>query len=124
VCVPSALVGLAPAWAIEMLADGEIALLADAGGFAAINDVAHALGLISISLVRREETAEDQHETVMTYADRLPLVWVGESFSETVTTWARCRGPMTLLVETMGPLSEEERRRIDRFVAVLGRQSE
>jgi hypothetical protein len=124
VCVPSALVGLPPAWAIEMLADGEIALLADHSGFAAINGVAHALGLISVALVRREETVEHQHETVMTYADRLPLVWVGENFSETVTTWARARGPMTLLVEAAGPLSEDERRRIDRFVAILGRQSE
>ena len=124
VCVPSALVGLAATWATEMLADGEIALLADDGGFGAINEVAHALGLISIPLVRREETVERQHETVMTYADRLPLVWVGESFTETVTTWARVRGPMTLLIEATGPLSEDERRRIERFVAILGRQSE
>jgi hypothetical protein len=107
-----------------MLADGEIALLADNGGLAGINDVAHALGLISVPLVRREETLERQHETVMAYADRLPLVWVGENFSETVTAWARARGPMTLLVEAKGALSEDERRRIDRFVAILGRQSE
>ena len=31
---------------------------------------------------------------------------------------------MTLLVEASGPLSTEERRRIDRFVAILGRQAE
>jgi hypothetical protein len=31
---------------------------------------------------------------------------------------------MTLLVEADGPLSDDERRRIDRFVATLGRQSE
>jgi hypothetical protein len=124
VCAPSALVGLPPAWAIEILADGEIALLADDDGFAAINDVAHALGLVSVPLVRREKTVEHQHETVMTYANRLPLIWVGENFSETVTTWARARGPMTLLVEAKGPLSEDERRRIDRFVSILGRQSE
>jgi hypothetical protein len=31
---------------------------------------------------------------------------------------------MTLLVEPAGPLPEEERRRIERFVAILGRQSE
>jgi len=122
--VPSALVGLPPAWAIEMLGDGEIALLADDGGFAAINEVAHTLGLTSVALVRQEETVERQHETVMAYAGRLPLVWVGEGFSETVSAWARARGPMTLLVEATGPLPEDERRRIDRFVAILGRQSE
>jgi hypothetical protein len=31
---------------------------------------------------------------------------------------------MTLLVESGEPLSDEQRRRIDRFVAILGRQSE
>ena len=123
-CVPAALVGLPAAWATEMLGDGEIALLVDDGGFAAINEVAHTLGLISVPLVRCEETVQRQQETVMAYADRLPLVWVAEEFSETVTAWARARGPMTLLVETTGPLSDDERRRIDRFVAILGRQSE
>ena len=67
---------------------------------------------------------ERQHKTVMTYADRLPLVWVGENFSEAVTTWARARGPMTLLVDANGPLSEDQRHRIERFVAILGRQTE
>jgi hypothetical protein len=123
VCVPSALVGLPAAWVTEMLGDGEIALLAD-DGFAPINEVAHTLDLISVPLLRREETVELQQETVMVYADRLPLVWVGESFGETVTAWARARGPMTLLVEATGPLSGDERRRIERFVASLGRQSE
>ena len=51
VCVPSALVGLPAEWVTELLGDGEIALLADDGGFAAINEVAHALGLISVSLL-------------------------------------------------------------------------
>jgi len=36
VCVPSALVGLPAQWVTEMLRDGEIALLADDGGFAAM----------------------------------------------------------------------------------------
>jgi hypothetical protein len=31
---------------------------------------------------------------------------------------------MTLLSESTGALNEDERRRIDRFVAILGRQSE
>jgi hypothetical protein len=124
VCAASALGGVPAEWVTEMLADGEIALLADAGGFAAINEVAHTLGLISVPLVRREETVERQQETVMAYADRLPLVWVDEDFGETVTAWARDRGPMTLLVQAMGPLAEDERRRIGRFVASLGRQAE
>jgi hypothetical protein len=45
-------------------------------------------------------------------------------FSGTVRTWARDRGPMTLLVEVDGALPEVERRRIERFLAILGRQSE
>jgi hypothetical protein len=124
VCVPSALVGLPAEWVNEMLGDGKIALLVDGGGFAAINAVAHTLGLISVPLLRREETVERQEETVMAYAGRLPLVWVDGGFSETVTAWASTRRPMTLLVDATAPLSQDERRRIDRFVAILGRQSE
>jgi hypothetical protein len=107
-----------------MLADGEIALLADGGGFAAINDVAHTLGLVSVPLIRGEETVERQQETTMAYADRLPLVWVDGDFDQKATAWARDRGPMTLLVQATGPLAEDERRRIERFVASLGPQAE
>jgi hypothetical protein len=124
VCAASALGGVPAEWVTEMLADGEIALLADGGGFDAINAVAHTLGLISVPLVRREETVERQQETVMAYADRLPLVWVDEAFGKTVTAWARARGPMTLLVQATGALAEDEQRRIERFVASLGRQAE
>ena len=124
VCAASALSGVPADWVTEMLADGEIALLADGGGFDAINEVAHTLGLISVPLVRREETVERQQGTVMAYADRLSLVWVDEAFGETVTAWARDRGPMTLLVQATGPLAENERRRIERFVASVGRQAE
>jgi hypothetical protein len=124
VCSASALVGLPAEWVTEMLGDGEIALLADGGGLEAINEVAHTLGLISIPVVRREATSERQQVTVVAYADRLPLVWVGEDFTQTVADWARDRGPMTLLVQASGPLSADERRRIDRFVAILGRQAE
>ena len=124
VCAASALVGVPAEWVTEMLADGEIALLADGGGFDAINEVAHTLGLISVPLVRHEETEERQQETVMAYADRLPLVWVDEDFGEMVTAWARNRGPMTLLLQARGRLAEDERRRIERFVASLGRQAE
>lgn len=124
VCAASALGGVPAEWVTEMLADGEIALLADRGGFDAINEVAHMLGLISVPLIRREETVELQQETVMAYADHLPLVWVDEDFGETVTAWARDRRPMTLLIRAAGPLAQDERRRIERFVASLGRQAE
>ena len=126
-CVPAALaeagVG-ADQWAREMLREGEIALLPADGGLAAIDDVARALDAVSVAVVRGEPDAERQERTVIEYAESLPLVWVGASFSETATQWAHDRGPMTLLVQTELPLSGDERRRIDRFVATLGRQSE
>jgi len=124
VCAASALVGVPAGWLSEMLTDGEIAFLADSGGFDTITEIAHMLGLISVPLLRREETVEHQQETVMAFAERLPLVWVDENFGETATAWARDRGPMTLLVHATGPLAEDERRRIERFVASLGRQAE
>jgi hypothetical protein len=49
---------------------------------------------------------------------------VSAGFGDGATAWAHDRGPMTLLVQAGGPLAEEERRRIERFVATLGRQSE
>lgn len=123
VCPPGVLAG-APEWAREMLRDGEIALLADAGGLAAIDELAHALELTSVTLIRGERSPDAQEETVISYAGALPLVWAGAGFSERASGWARDRGPMTLLVTTHAPLSEDERRRIGRFVATLGRQSE
>jgi hypothetical protein len=124
VCVPAALEGSPAAWAREMLVDGEIALLAGAGGFDAINDLAHSLHLVSVAVVRSETSASRQEETVIAYAQSLPLIWVAGAFSEHASGWAHDRGPMTLLVATSEPLAESERRRIDRFVAALGRQSE
>ena len=124
VCVPSALAGAPGNWAREMLRDGEIALLADAGGLDAINEVAHMLGVASVRVVRGEDSAAAQEATVIAHADGLPLVWVAATFSDSATTWARDRGPMTLLVTADAPLTDEERRRIERFVATLGRQSE
>ncbi|MFL5860136.1 MAG: hypothetical protein ACJ780_05065 [Solirubrobacteraceae bacterium] len=124
VCVPSALAGAPAGWAREMLHDGEIALLAGDGGLGAVNEVAHDLRLASVALVRGEASPERQEETVITYAQSLPLVWVSAGFSDAALTWARDRGPMTLLVTADAPLSEDERRRIERFVATLGRQSE
>jgi NADPH-dependent ferric siderophore reductase len=124
VCVPAALQDAPGGWTRDMLEEGEIALLPDSGGLPAVNAVAHTLGLPSIALVRGEDDAARQEETVIAHAGSLPLVWVAPAFSESAQRWARERGPMTLLVVAAGPLSDEERRRIDRFVATLGRQSE
>jgi len=123
VCTPSALQGAPAGWAREMLREGEVALLG-AEGLEAVNTVAHDLGQVAISLIRAERDQDQQDKTVIAYAGSLPLVWVAESFTDAVTTWARNRGPMTLLATGTGPLDDEERRRIDRFVAILGRQSE
>jgi hypothetical protein len=124
VCVPGALDGAPIGWAAEMLRDGEVALMVDDGGLEAINAVAHALELTAVRVLRREPTTELQEETVIAHAASLPLIWVGSAFGEAARRWARERGPMTLLVEVDAALSAEERRRIDRFVALLGRQAE
>ncbi|MGZ4324948.1 MAG: hypothetical protein ACXWN4_06080 [Candidatus Limnocylindrales bacterium] len=106
-----------------MLRDGEIALLGDQG-LGAVNEVAHELGQTSILLVRSEADGEQQDATGIAYAESVPIVWVAGAFSEKVRSWARDRGAMTLLVEADGPLPVDERKRIERFVAILGRQSE
>jgi len=123
ICAPSSLEGAPAGWAQEMLREGEIALLGDEG-LGEINQVAHELGQTSILLVRSEPSPERQDDTVIAHAGSLPLVWVAGAFSDAARRWAHARGPMTLLVATDGPLSAEERRRIERFVAILGRQSE
>ena len=120
-CVPAALEG---GWAADLLAEGELALLAGAGGLEELTAVAHALDLVSIPLLRTERTAAEQERTVQAYAGSFPLVWIASGFSDGARTWARDRGPMTLLVEADGPLAEDERKRIERFVATLGRQAE
>jgi hypothetical protein len=123
VCVPSALAGTPAGWAREMLEEGEVALLA-AEGIDAVDHVAHELDQRAIVLVRTEQNGDLQDQTVMAYAAALPLVWVASEFSDAARSWARDRGPMTLLTESIGPLGGQERRRIDRFLAILGRQSE
>ena len=75
-------------------------------------------------MIRGEDDGDRQEKTVIEYAEALPLVWVGDNFSDAAAQWAHDRGAMTLLVQADGPLPDEERRRIDRFVATLGRQSE
>ncbi|MDO8214174.1 hypothetical protein [Conexibacter sp. CPCC 206217] len=123
VCVPAALES-SEAWAAELLRDGDLALLIDGSGLDGINAIAHALDQRTIALVRTEPDAAAQDETVIAHAAALPLVWVAKEFSPRARSWARDRGPMTLLIETDGVLPDEERRRIDRFVALLGRQAE
>ena len=124
VCGAAALEGAPEGWARIILWQGEIALLIDDGGFDTINAVAHELGLVSMRVLRIEATAQAQEQTVIEHAARLPLVWVADAFSDAVRAWAHDRGPMTLLVQSAGALPETERRRIERFVASLGRQSE
>ena len=124
VCIPGALDGEPADWAAEMLREGDVALLVDETGLEGINRVAHALGTETVSVIRSEPTAERQDRTVMAHAGALPLVWLGATFSDPVRAWARERAPMTLLVEVDGVLPDDERSRIERFVALLGRQSE
>ncbi len=124
VCVPAALDGAPRGWAAEMLRDGEVALLVDGGGMAEVNAVAHSLDLLAVRVLRDEDTRAQQEATVMAHAASLPLVWVSGEFTDAARAWARERRPMTLLVEVAGALSDEERRRIDRFVVLLGRQAE
>jgi hypothetical protein len=107
-----------------MLQEGELALLVDDGGLEAITALAHALDLVTVPLLRTEDTPAQQDSTVMSYAQSKPLVWIAGAFGEAATTWAHKRGPMTLLVEADTELTGEERRRIERFVVILGRQAE
>ncbi|HET9124971.1 MAG TPA: hypothetical protein VFN65_08815 [Solirubrobacteraceae bacterium] len=122
VCLPAALGEAPPRWA--MLGEGELALLPGDGGLEDVAEIAHRLDLVSIELLRGEASATAQEDTVITFAGTLPLVWVAPEFSPRARGWAERRGAMTLLVEARGALPGEELRRIERFVASLGRQSE
>jgi hypothetical protein len=115
----------APAgWASELLAQGELALALHAGELDAIDAVARALDRPAVAVLRREATSEAAEASVREFAADLALIWVAPSFGDDARAWARDRAPMTLLVEHDGPLPDEERRRIERFVAILGRQAE
>lgn len=124
VCAPGILDHAPEGWVRTMLEEGELALLVDGGGLDAISDIAHRLDLVTVPVLRAEETGELQERTVMTYAGAKALVWVAPRFGEAAVAWARDRGPMTLLVETADPLTDDERRRVERFVVILGRQAE
>ena len=123
-CAPAVLDSAPAGWVETMLEEGEIAVLADAGGLEAITALAHDLDLVTVPVLRAEETPAQQEETVIAYADAKPLVWIAPTFSEDARRWAHRRGPMTLLVEADRPLDEAERRRVERFTVILGRQAE
>ncbi len=123
-CAPAVLDAVPAGWVTTMLEEGELAMLADDGGLDAITALAHELDLVVVPVLRAEQTAAQQEATVIAYAAAKPLVWVAASFSEDAERWAQQRGPMTLLIEAGGPLSEEERKRIERFAVILGRQAE
>ena len=65
VCSPAALAGAPEGWPPETLRDGEVALLVDDGGLDAINQAAHALDMITVSIVRSEASAPEQEQTVI-----------------------------------------------------------
>ncbi len=121
---PGVLAAAPAGWVATMLAEGEIAVLADDGGLDAITALAHTLDLVTVPLLRAEQTREQQEATVMTYAAAKPIVWIAAEFGEAATRWAHSRGPMTLLLEAGGPLSDDERKRVERFAVILGRQAE
>ena len=124
VCAPGVLAAAPEGWVASMLEEGEIAVLADDGGLEAITALAHTLDLVTVPVLRAEDTREQQEATVMSYAGAKPIVWVAPEFGEEATRWAQQRGPMTLLVEAAEPLSDEERKRVERFAVILGRQAE
>lgn len=123
-CAPAVLDSAPAGWVETMLEEGEIAVLADAGGLEAITTLAHDLDLVTVPVLRAEQTPEQQEATVIAYAAAKPLIWVAPAFSEDARRWAHRRGPMTLLVEAEGPLDESERKRVERFAVILGRQAE
>jgi hypothetical protein len=123
-CSPGVLAAAPDGWMASMLEQGEVAVLADEGGLDAITALAHELDMVTVPLLRAERTSEQQEATVMAYAAAKPLVWIAASFGQAARDWAHKRGPMTLLVESAEPLSEDERKRVERFAVILGRQAE
>lgn len=121
---PAALEGAPAGWATDLLLEGEIAFLADGGGIDAVSEAAHTLGYLTVPLVRTEPTETAQEGTIIDFAASLPLIWVAPSFTDHARTWAHDRGPMTLLIESAGGLTEEDRGRLARFVSILGRQTD
>jgi hypothetical protein len=124
ICRSGALADAPDGWLESLLLEGELAMLVDAEGLDGINAVARTADVPTVRIVRAEDSADAQERTVQTYAGDIATVWIDAAFSDAVRTWAHDRGPMTLLVESGGALPAEEHRRIERFVAILGRQSD
>jgi hypothetical protein len=123
-CAPGVLAAAPDGWVAAMLEEGELAVLADAGGLDAITALAHDLDMVTVPVLRAERTRDEQETTVMAYAAAKPLVWIAAAFGDAARDWAQRRGPMTLLVESDGALSDDERKRVERFAVILGRQAE
>lgn len=123
VCGPAVLTNAPTGWATEMLRDGEVAIVPDADGLASIHAVARALDATAVAVVRGEDDDAAQERTVMAHAGTLALIWVASSFSESARSWAQKRAPMTLLIDADGELPADERRRVERFVAILSGQA-
>lgn len=123
VCGPAVLTTAPEGWATEMLRDGEVAIVPDADGLTSIHAVARALDATAVAVVRGEADAAAQERTVMAHAGTLALVWVASGFSDDARAWAQKRAPMTLLIDAGGALPQDERRRVERFVAILSGQA-
>ncbi|MGX6449467.1 hypothetical protein ACVU7I_15590 [Patulibacter sp. S7RM1-6] len=123
VCAPTALTSSPDGWAVDMLRDGEVAIDVGEAGLEAVDAVARTLGATAVPVLRRGTGAAEHEANVREHAGTLALVWIAPSFSDDARAWAQGRGPMTLLVEQAGALPADERRRIERFVAILGGQA-
>ena len=76
VCAPGVLAAAPEGWVATMLEEGDIAVLADDGGLQAITALAHTLDLVTVPVLRAEDTREQQEATVMAYAGAKPIVWI------------------------------------------------
>ena len=123
-CAPGVLAAAPDGWVATMLEEGEVALLVDDGGLDAITALAHELDTVTVPVLRAERSREEQEATVRAYAAAKPIIWIAAEFGDASRDWAHKRGPMTLLVESAGPLSDDERKRVERFAVILGRQAE
>jgi hypothetical protein len=123
VCGPAVLTAAPEGWASEMLQAGEVAIVPDVDGLASVHAVARALDTTAVAVLRGEEDGATQERTVMAHADALALIWIAPTFSDDARAWAQKRAPMTLLIDADGELPPDERRRVERFVAILSGQA-
>lgn len=119
---PRALGSVESDWMESVIQDGEVALALDDRGFDAASEFGHRFGFAALRVLREETSAEEREATVRQYAGDLALIWIAEGFSDEARTWAKARPPMTLLVESGSELESEQQRRIERFIAIIGRQ--